>query len=201
MPCYDTIVYRTYPKGCATTEPSPFTLPLASDDLYYAGPNLPYTGIQTEDNITEALQRIDNLLDPSGIYSTVKKVEFIIFPDELRTIQTTPKLLINKPGSGYFIRVLRALQKQITQTVDYTSGGSFSIEYAPSNSGNIFLIGSLRQASEYPKSYMSTSSLTYAKFSDRFLNQDVVLKNTSSLSATGDTYLKLKLEYIIEQFP
>lgn len=69
MPCYSTIVYTTYPKGCATTEPSPFSLPLASDDLYYAGPNLPYTGIQTEDTITDALQKIDVLLNPTEIFA------------------------------------------------------------------------------------------------------------------------------------
>lgn len=71
MPCYgnNVIVYTTYPSGCATTVPSPFTLPLSSDDLYYAGPNLPYTGIQTGDTITVALQKIDVQLNPEEIFA------------------------------------------------------------------------------------------------------------------------------------
>lgn len=70
MPCYsnNVIVYTTYPAGCATTVPSPFTLPLSSDSVYYAGPNLPYTGIQTEDTITTAIQKIDVQLNPEVIF-------------------------------------------------------------------------------------------------------------------------------------
>lgn len=68
MPCYETIVYTTYPKGCVTTESSPFTLPLSSDNVVYTGPNLPYTGIQTDTNLTEALQRIDAKLNPTVIF-------------------------------------------------------------------------------------------------------------------------------------
>lgn len=60
MPCYGpSVIYTTYPKGCATTEPSPFSLPLSSDNIIYTGPNLPYTGIQTDDELTDALQKID----------------------------------------------------------------------------------------------------------------------------------------------
>jgi hypothetical protein len=70
MPCYgaNVIVYTTYPNGCLTTVPSPFTLPLSSDSIYYAGPNLPYTGIQTEDTLTEAIQKIDVQLNPEVIF-------------------------------------------------------------------------------------------------------------------------------------
>lgn len=70
MPCYNNgvVVYTTYPYGCSTIVSSPFTLPLSSNYLYYAGPNLPYTGIQTEDTITEALQKIDVQLDPEVIF-------------------------------------------------------------------------------------------------------------------------------------
>lgn len=70
-PCYrgnDVMVYTTYPRGCSTSQPSPFTLPLSSDDIYYAGPNLPYTGIQTEYDITTALQYIDSLFNPEEIF-------------------------------------------------------------------------------------------------------------------------------------
>ena len=71
MPCYrtnDLVVYYTYPKGCTTSQPSPHTLPLSSDDLIYTGPNLPYTGIQTDDEITKALQKIDVQLNPTVIF-------------------------------------------------------------------------------------------------------------------------------------
>src|SRR5687767_15382500 len=71
MPCYgtnDVIVYTTYPKGCTSSVPSPYSLPISSNDLFYAGPNLPYTGIQTNDDITEALQKIDVLLSPASIF-------------------------------------------------------------------------------------------------------------------------------------
>src|SRR5690242_20397292 len=69
MPCYETIVYKTYPKGYTTSEPSPFSLPLSSDDITYSGPNLPYTGIQTDTELTEALQKIDLLLNPTSIFA------------------------------------------------------------------------------------------------------------------------------------
>jgi len=73
MPCYTEglVIYTTYPKGCYTTEPSPFSLPLSSDSLYYAGANLPYTGIQTAMSITEAIQRIDAKLAPAEIVAAV----------------------------------------------------------------------------------------------------------------------------------
>ena len=71
MPCYqgnDVKVYTTYPKGCTTSTPSPYTFPLSSDDLYYAGPNLSYTGIQTEDTITVVLQKLDEYFKPESIF-------------------------------------------------------------------------------------------------------------------------------------
>lgn len=71
MSCYeggDVRVYYTYPKGCSTSQPSPTTIPLSSDNVFYAGPNLPYTGIQTEMTLTEALQRVDVLLNPEIIF-------------------------------------------------------------------------------------------------------------------------------------
>lgn len=74
MPCYgggDVKVYTTYPRGCTTSVSSPFTTPISSTYLYYAGPNLPYTGIQTEDTITEALQKIDVLLNPAEIVNAI----------------------------------------------------------------------------------------------------------------------------------
>jgi len=71
MKCYGTLVYQTYPKGCATNEPSPFSLPLSSNSIFYSGSNLPYTGIQTEDTLTEALQKIDENLNPEAIVNSL----------------------------------------------------------------------------------------------------------------------------------
>ena len=74
MPCYkgnDVIVYTTYPKGCTTSEPSPYTFPISTDNLSYTGPNLPYTGIQTNDDLTEAIQKIDVLLNPEEIFAAL----------------------------------------------------------------------------------------------------------------------------------
>lgn len=72
-PCYrgnDVIVYTTYPRGCTTSSPSECnTYPISSDNLYYSGANLPYTGIQTNDDITEALQKIDVLLSDQSIFA------------------------------------------------------------------------------------------------------------------------------------
>lgn len=68
-PCYrgnDVIVYTTYPRGCTSSSSSNSCVayPISSDNLYYSGPNLPYTGIQTGDTLTEALQKIDALFAP-----------------------------------------------------------------------------------------------------------------------------------------
>lgn len=73
MPCYnnDVITYYTYPKGCSTTVPSPFTLPLSSVNVYYAGPDLPNSEIETGETITVALQKIDEKLTPSEIVAAV----------------------------------------------------------------------------------------------------------------------------------
>ena len=68
MPCYgqQTVVHYTYPYGCDSCQSIP-CLPLRSEDVYYSGPNLPYTGIQTSMLLTEALQRIDVKLNPEEI--------------------------------------------------------------------------------------------------------------------------------------
>lgn len=70
MPCYKPVkVYTTYANGVKTTEAGPFSLPLSSDKLFYAGPNLPYTGIQTDMSITEALELINSKLSPTAIFN------------------------------------------------------------------------------------------------------------------------------------
>lgn len=70
--CYpigDVIVYKTYPAGCTSSSPSPTTLPISSDNLYYSGANLPYTAINTYDTITTALQKIDAKLSDQSIFA------------------------------------------------------------------------------------------------------------------------------------
>jgi hypothetical protein len=73
MSCFgksvDAIVYTTYPKGCETESPSPTTLPIGSNNLFYSGPNLPYTEIETLDNLSVALQKIDLKLSPTSIFN------------------------------------------------------------------------------------------------------------------------------------
>ncbi len=66
MPCYGqgAVVQYTYPYGCSTAQ---YRLPIRTEDVYYSGPNLPYTGIQTATLVTEAIQRIDVLLNPEEI--------------------------------------------------------------------------------------------------------------------------------------
>jgi len=71
MPCYNEglVVYTTWPAGCNTYTAYPFTTPISSEYLYYSGANLPYSGIQTEDTITVALQKIDVKLNPEEIFA------------------------------------------------------------------------------------------------------------------------------------
>jgi len=85
MPCYTQglIVYTTYPRGCTTSEPSPYTLPLSSENVYYSGANLPYTGIQTTDLFTVVIQKIDEALSPAEIVNKV--ITAIEADDTLRT--------------------------------------------------------------------------------------------------------------------
>lgn len=75
MPCYNNgekvIVYTTYPKGCETSEPSAFTLPLGSGSIVYTGAALPNSGIEYADTLTVALQKLDNKLDPEEIVNAV----------------------------------------------------------------------------------------------------------------------------------
>lgn len=73
MPCYTEglVILKTYPRGCSTYEETPYTLPLSSENVYYAGANLPYTGIQTTDLLTEAIQKIDAKLAPEELVAAI----------------------------------------------------------------------------------------------------------------------------------
>src|SRR5687768_6299701 len=103
MPCYGAgvTVYTTYPAGCSITEPSPFTLPLSSDDVIYTGANLPYSGIQTEDTITDAIQKIDEKLDSYVIQRTTVTLSAA----EIATVYSTPIRLVAAPGANKLIFV------------------------------------------------------------------------------------------------
>jgi hypothetical protein len=75
MPCYDNpssvIVYTTYPAGCSSCYGSNnncVALPISSAYLYYGGPNLPYSGVNTEDTLTVALQKIDDRISDVNIF-------------------------------------------------------------------------------------------------------------------------------------
>lgn len=72
MRCYDNsvIVYTTYPAGCSNcTGCGTITLPISSSYLFYGGANLPYSGVNTEDTLTVALQKIDERLSDANIFS------------------------------------------------------------------------------------------------------------------------------------
>ncbi len=84
-PCYkgnDIITYTTYPKGCTTSTPSAFTLPISSDNLYYSGANLPNSEIETLDTITDSLQKLDFKLTPSELVAAI--IVAIEADDDLR---------------------------------------------------------------------------------------------------------------------
>lgn len=67
MPCYGPEVYAFYPRGCCG---EPLTCPVNSDIVIYSGPNLPSTGINTNDSLTVALQKIDVALSSDVLINT-----------------------------------------------------------------------------------------------------------------------------------
>lgn len=89
-PCYkgnDLITYYTYPKGCSSSSSGPFTLPLSSDNLYYSGPNLPNSEIETLDTVTVSLQKLDFKLTPSELVAAI--ITAIEDDDDLRAALCT----------------------------------------------------------------------------------------------------------------
>ena len=64
MPCYGPEIYAFYPKGFCNES---LTCPVNSDIVIYSGPNLPSTGINTNDSLTVALQKIDLSLSSEAI--------------------------------------------------------------------------------------------------------------------------------------
>lgn len=81
MPCYDAYkVYTVYPSGCCTD--GFLGYPINSDYIYYSGPNLPCTGVQFKDCLTDALQKIDEEICPESMANKI-----------LYTISQNPELL------------------------------------------------------------------------------------------------------------
>ena len=68
MPCYGPEIYAFYPKGCCNES---LVCPVNSDIIIYSGPNLPNTGINTNDSLTVALQKIDEALSSDALINTV----------------------------------------------------------------------------------------------------------------------------------
>jgi len=60
--------YAQFPKKCKCSSDCAET---RSEEVYYSGPNLPNTGINTEDTITLALQKIDNKLSPENLIAYI----------------------------------------------------------------------------------------------------------------------------------
>ena len=68
MPCYGPEIYAFYPKGCCNES---LVCPVNSNIIIYSGPNLPNTGINTNDSLTVALQKIDVALSSDALINTV----------------------------------------------------------------------------------------------------------------------------------
>lgn len=68
-PCNPLVVNTVYPKKCNNGWFSIY--PISSDLICYKGPNLPNTGVNTDDNLTLVLEKIDNELDPLVLAETL----------------------------------------------------------------------------------------------------------------------------------
>lgn len=64
MPCFTEEVTVYYPNGCIPPHRHP-----TSDTVFYTGPNLPDTGINTMDSLTTALEKIDSHINAETILS------------------------------------------------------------------------------------------------------------------------------------
>jgi hypothetical protein len=97
MPCYDTAAYRiAFPFACDNPcEP----VCLTSDRIIYNGPNLACTGIQSQDNLQVALQKIDNRMCSDEFISHI-----------ISTIENTPLL------QAYFCQLVNTCPATTTTT-------------------------------------------------------------------------------------
>lgn len=78
------IINKVYPKGCVPGYlDDNIYVPISSEHILYTGTNLPNSSINTNDNLTLALQKIDQKLSPQQIVNAV--IQAITNDDTLRT--------------------------------------------------------------------------------------------------------------------
>jgi hypothetical protein len=53
-------------KSCNCSDPC-----ISTDDVYYAGPNLPNSGVNTNNSMTVALEKIDNKISAESILEAI----------------------------------------------------------------------------------------------------------------------------------
>lgn len=96
MPCYNDAYRIAFPFACGDPCGS---LCLTSDKIIYNGPNLACTGIQSQDNLEVALQKIDNRMCSDEFISHI-----------IDTIQNTPLL------QAYFCQLVNTCSATTTTT-------------------------------------------------------------------------------------
>jgi hypothetical protein len=79
-PCNPLIVNTIYPKRCNNGLYT--TCPSVTNLIYYNGPNLPNSGVNTNDDLNVVIQKLDNEFDPLTLAQTL-----------LHTIQNDTSLL------------------------------------------------------------------------------------------------------------
>jgi len=71
-PCNPLVVNTVYPKKCNNGWFAGY--PISSNLICYNGPNLPNTGVNTNDNLNLVLEKIDAELDPVTLAATLLQV-------------------------------------------------------------------------------------------------------------------------------
>lgn len=229
MPCYgggnDVRIYYTYPKGCTTSQESPYAFPFSSNNLFYAGPNLPYTGIQTEDTLTVALQKIDTYVQHDAIWGDIggtltdqtdlitylsdnyaeKNIAVIdISSSQILALHNTPVELIPAPGIGKVISItsMRYIYKHGGVTYG-TSGGSPTVgpyyDSTTSLSGSSFNTTTLLVAAVSTINFMNFTTLQQFAFT-LVENKNVTLKTQSASTSyiNGNGTLRVVIVYSID---
>ena len=71
-PCNPLVVNTVYPKKCNNGWFAGY--PISTNLICYNGPNLPNTGVNTNDNLNLVLEKIDAELDPINLAETLLQV-------------------------------------------------------------------------------------------------------------------------------
>jgi hypothetical protein len=71
-PCNPLVVNTVYPKKCNNGWFAGY--PISTNLICYNGPNLPNTGVNTNDNLNLVLEKIDAELDPVTLAATLLQV-------------------------------------------------------------------------------------------------------------------------------